>query len=70
MSDNELVLEKLAYTVREAARATGFSPASLYRYSNGGKLTLKRVGSRTFITRQELLRFLDEAPAIVPSKRE
>jgi len=62
MSDDPLVLEKLAYTLSEAAKVTGFSTTSLYRFSNDGKLTLKRVGSRVFVTRTELLRFLEEAP--------
>jgi excisionase family DNA binding protein len=65
-----VVQEKLAYTITEVAKVTGFSAASIYRWCHDGRLRLKRVGARTFVTREELLRFLDEAPEIASKQQE
>jgi excisionase family DNA binding protein len=62
MSDgNRPALERLAYSVREAAKICGMSKSTMYRLAESGRLRFKRVGKRTLVTREELLRFLDEA---------
>lgn len=42
----------------EAAAATSFSRAYLYKLAKDGKLNLVKVGRRTIVTAQELERFL------------
>lgn len=60
--DDVAPLERLAYTVVEAAKVTGLSMQTLYKNAREDKLKLKKVGRRTFVTREELLRFLAAAP--------
>jgi len=64
MTDEDTVapLERLAYSIPEAAKVCGVSPATMYRAARGGKIQFKKVGARTFVTREELSRFLAEAP--------
>jgi len=62
IDDDVAPLERLAYTVNEAAQVTGFSIQTLYKKAREEKLKLKKVGRRTFVTREELLRFLAAAP--------
>ena len=50
--------EKLAYTLPEAAAATGLSLSYLYRLSCEGKLPVSKVGTRALILRSELEAFL------------
>lgn len=64
MKDEDSIapLERLAYSIREAAKVCGISRQVLYRHSREGKIEFKKVGKRTFVTRDELLRFLEESP--------
>lgn len=55
--------ERLAYSVKEAARLTGLSRDLLYDEMRRGNLTYLKVGRRRLITRQHLEQFLDAAPA-------
>ncbi|HVG51609.1 MAG TPA: helix-turn-helix domain-containing protein [Xanthobacteraceae bacterium] len=63
MDDDPRVLEKMAYTVREAAKVTGISYSKLYRLADAGQLEMKRVGGRAYVLRTELLRLFEQAPS-------
>lgn len=51
-------VERLAFSVDEAAAASGLSRASLYRLAASGQLKTTRVGSRVLIPAAELYRLL------------
>lgn len=55
--------DKLAYTVEEAGRAIGLSRSTVFDMIRLGQLQAKKVRGRTVITRPELLRVIDAAPA-------
>ncbi len=57
-----IVPDKLAYSVREAVMATGLSRSSLYRAIKGLKLKSRRVGGRRVIMTDHLLEFLRGTP--------
>lgn len=46
--------DKLAYTVQEAAKATGLHRATLYRLAKAGELPLCHVRGRTLIRREHI----------------
>jgi excisionase family DNA binding protein len=50
--------EKLAFTIAEAAQALTLGRSSLYRAIRAKKLTARKYGSRTIITRTDLTSFL------------
>ncbi|GJM15559.1 MAG: hypothetical protein DHS20C13_08860 [Thermodesulfobacteriota bacterium] len=50
--------KKIAYTISEAAQATGLSKAYLYKLSSQSKLPISKVGSRVIILESELLKYL------------
>ena len=51
-------VDRLAYSVDEAARITGLSRDLLYDQMRAGKLRYLKVGRRRIITRQNLESFL------------
>ena len=51
-------VDRLAYSVEEAARITGLSRDLLYDQMRAGKLRYLKVGRRRIITRQNLESFL------------
>jgi len=59
-STNEPV-DRLAYSVDEAAAITGLSRDLLYDQMRAGKLAYLKVGRRRIITRQHLESFLAHA---------
>ena len=46
---NEAKEERLAYTIPEAAKASGLSVSYLYKLSAEGKLPVSKIGSRCVI---------------------
>ena len=52
--------DRLAYSVDEAAAATGLSRDLLYDQMRAGRLAYLKVGRRRIITRQHLEAFLTE----------
>lgn len=54
---------RLAYSVREAAEATGLSKDLLYDEMRAGRLAYLKVGRRRIITRQQLEAFLTKGAA-------
>ena len=53
--------DRLAYSVDEAAAATGLSRDLLYDQMRAGRLAYLKVGRRRIITRQHLEAFLTRA---------
>lgn len=53
---------KLSYTVDEAALALGLSRATVWDMIRIGELKAKTLRGRTVVSRQELVRVIDEAP--------
>ncbi|HEY9579679.1 MAG TPA: helix-turn-helix domain-containing protein [Rhizorhapis sp.] len=48
------MIEKLSYTVNEAAAAAGISRTKLYELINTGELPLVKIGRRSLIRRADL----------------
>lgn len=53
---------KLAYSVKEVVALTPFGERTIYREIANGNLKARKRGSSTFITHEELARFLGDAP--------
>lgn len=47
--------------LKVAAEIIGLSPASLYRFSDEGKLTLKELGGRTLVETKSFIDLIDSA---------
>jgi excisionase family DNA binding protein len=56
------MLEKLAFTIPEAATASSLGQTSLYKAIKDGQLTARKYGTRTVITRADLTAFLEKLP--------
>lgn len=54
-------VDRLAFSVDEAARVTGLSRDLLYDQMRTGKLAYLKVGSRRIVTREHLEVFLSDA---------
>jgi len=50
--------EKLAYSIREACKATSLSRTTIYAHIAAGRLHVVRIGGRTVIPVQNLMSFL------------
>ena len=59
---SDLGADRLAYSVKEAAEATGLSRDLLYDEMRAGRLAYLKVGRRRVITRQQLQAFLARPP--------
>ena len=66
-STSEGPVDRLAYSVDEAAAITGLSRDLLYDQMRAGQLAYLKVGRRRIITRQHLEQFLGITPAAQPS---
>ena len=56
--------KKVAFTIKEAARATGLSRSTLYLAIGSGALRARKFGSRTLILGSDLRRFLLKLPVL------
>lgn len=56
-------VEKLAYTVKEAAVALGIGKTTLYEAMKGGSFKVAKLGNRTLISAQDLLVWFESLPA-------
>ena len=54
--------EKLGLTVPEAAILSSLGQTSIYKAIREGRLTARKYGTRTIITRLDLQAFLDSLP--------
>lgn len=57
-------IEPIAYTMTEAVAVSPFGRTTLYHLIKAGEIQAKKVGSRTYIMRAELERFLSEQSAV------
>lgn len=55
---------KLAYTIAEAAAASGLSDDTLYRKHHAGEITMRKAGRRTLIMAEDLQRLIQALPAL------
>jgi excisionase family DNA binding protein len=55
-------IEKLAFTIREAAQLSSLGQTSIYKAIREGRLRSRKYGTRTIIARTDLLSFLDNLP--------
>jgi excisionase family DNA binding protein len=56
------VLERLTYTLTEAARRLGISRALAYEAANRGELPVCPIGRRVLVPRAALARLLEDGP--------
>lgn len=61
--DPDPPVQRLAYSVKEAAEATGLSRDLLYDQMRAGRLAYLKIGRRRIITRQQLQAFLAQDTA-------
>jgi excisionase family DNA binding protein len=54
---------KIAYSINEAAAASGFGRTKLYQEINAGNLKAVKLGSRTLIRSTDLEAFISSLPA-------
>ncbi|MGF7172220.1 excisionase family DNA binding protein [Sphingobium xanthum] len=53
-------LNPIAYSIREAVQVSSLSRSTLYNAISAGQLKARKVGGRTLIPRDALLRFVGE----------
>ena len=57
-------IEKLCYSVDEAALRAGIGRDKLYAYVRDGALDARKAGRRTLITAEALARFIENLPPL------
>lgn len=57
------------HTMKTAAELCGVSIASLYRFSDEGRLTLRRLGGRTLVDTKSLIALIESAENWTPYDR-
>lgn len=55
----ERTMEKLAYSINDAIKATSIGKTTLYAHINDGSLRVVRIGGRTIIPAQNLINFIN-----------
>jgi hypothetical protein len=55
--------------LKTASEIAGVSPASLYRFSDEGKLKLRELGGRTLVDTKSLIALIETAKDWTPKKR-
>jgi excisionase family DNA binding protein len=58
--EKDIGLERLNYSIDEAAFASGVGRTTLYALIKLGELTAVKIGKRTFISKEELQRLVSE----------
>jgi hypothetical protein len=62
--------QKVAFTIKEAAHASGLSRSLLYVAIGRGALRAKKCGARTVILNSDLLQFLGGLPPLTSNRSE
>jgi excisionase family DNA binding protein len=57
-------VEKLGLTVPEAAALSSLGQTSIYKAIKEGRLRMRKYGTRTIVTRADLLSFLETLPEV------
>jgi excisionase family DNA binding protein len=60
----------LAYTIAEACAIAGIRRTTLYKHIRAGKLRAIKIGQRTFFLRDDIHRWLEGMPPIVPAQSQ
>jgi excisionase family DNA binding protein len=60
--------DRIAFTIKEAARASGLSRSLLYVAIGRGELRAKKCGARTLILDADLRRFLRSLPRLAKAE--
>jgi excisionase family DNA binding protein len=55
-------MEKLAFTIQEAAKLSSLGQTSIYKAIRDGQLVSRKYGTRTIIRRDDLVSFLTNLP--------
>jgi hypothetical protein len=63
-------VQKLAYTIPEAAQLSSLGQTSIYKAIKGGQLRCRKYGTRSIITDPDLTSFLDNLPIDTKKARE
>jgi excisionase family DNA binding protein len=58
----------LAYTIAEACAIAGIRRTTLYKHIRAGKLRAIKIGQRTLFLRDDIHRWLEGMPPIVPAQ--
>jgi hypothetical protein len=61
--------DKIAFTIKEAVRASGLSRSMLYVAIGDGALRARKCGARTVILETDLRRFLRSLPQLAKSEK-
>lgn len=70
MADKLNPTSRLAYSLSEAAAASGLSKRTLEVYAATGRLRTKRIGGRRVVLRKDLVAFLGhDQPFAAPGKK-
>jgi excisionase family DNA binding protein len=56
------VNEKLAFTIVEVAALSSLGQTSIYKAISEGRLRIRKYGTRTIVTRDDLASFLENLP--------
>ena len=59
MKTDESKFPKIAYSIREAARASSLSRSTIYNHISAGRLQARRIGGRTIIPAASLQALID-----------
>jgi excisionase family DNA binding protein len=59
---NDTLLEKVGFSIPEACHVSSCGRSKLYESLATGELAARKLGKRTIILREDLLRFLDSLP--------
>lgn len=61
-SKDEPTQHKIAYSVPEVARLISTGTTTVYKLINSGELPAKKLGDRTLILHDDLIRFMNDLP--------
>lgn len=56
------LVDKLAFSIEEAVQSSSLGQTSIYQAIREGKLIMRKYGSRSVITRDDLVAFLNGLP--------
>lgn len=62
-------VERIAYSVVEAARIAGIGRTGLYQLINHGSVPVVKIGKRTLVRRSDLEAFIAALPTTRPGRK-
>jgi excisionase family DNA binding protein len=64
VTTGDLIAQRRLYPVQEAADLLGMHRTSLYNRAREGRLTLLRIGGRTYVAADEIERYIRDAETV------